>query len=311
MSNINKDIDIDIKLLSQFLSCQECEVIEKNNLTPYDNGEKIFPWTNEVLKFCYKKNLIGKRVISVNSGADHILHAALAGATYITGFDINRFCKHYCALKIAMIRTYGHDKFFDKFELLLQLICNYYSRYHFSSNGENLKRILDEVSKYLNDDVIKFWQFYINIVNEIPVVPPLANSMMGSSCKDLNAWSNKINYNLLKYNLGNCKINYIDAGVEHLSEKLSDTFDLMYLSNIFDVIACWNNNTIEKQEELLIDFSKFMNPGGVIYDYDSDEIDYRKSDAITKYYDIKEKQIYHPCSINTNSCDIVHIFKRK
>ena len=73
----------------------------------YASGDLIYPFTNENLFEYYNKNLENKRVISVTSSGDHILHAALGGAKEIIGFDINRFCKYYCALKIALIKTYN------------------------------------------------------------------------------------------------------------------------------------------------------------------------------------------------------------
>lgn len=85
-------INDDIILLRKFIeNLEKSQRLEKNDLTIYSSGDNIFPWTNEALREYYEKDLSDKKVLTVTSSGDHILHAALGGAKQITGFDINRF----------------------------------------------------------------------------------------------------------------------------------------------------------------------------------------------------------------------------
>ena len=112
--NHSSDIKTDLSLLKLFVKNKEPQILEHNDLTKFESGDLVYAWTTEYLSLYYEKNLIGKKVLSVTSSGDHILHSVLSGATDVTGFDINRFCKYYSALKIAMIKKYEYEEFFEK-----------------------------------------------------------------------------------------------------------------------------------------------------------------------------------------------------
>ena len=83
-----------------------------NDITRFESADEIYACTNEEL-FLYPNDET-KKVLSVTSGGDHILNAILNGATDICSFDINRFCKYYSDLKIAMIKKYPKEEFYTK-----------------------------------------------------------------------------------------------------------------------------------------------------------------------------------------------------
>lgn len=283
-NKVQKDIDIDLKLLENFLYDENIDVIEENDLTCFNNACSIYPYTNEYLRLYYDKNLNDKKVLSVTSSADHILHAALAGASSITGFDINRLCKYYASLKIAMIKKYNLEDFLDKISIVM--LMDHYTTYDSTLTHEdfikNINNIIFEVHKYLNEDVILFWEKVVEIVKQKKRVE---NLFMDTSYNDFefnNAWTEKENFNKLKYNLSNCEINFIDSNVNTVREKTNEKFDVIYLSNIIGRIY---DKEEKKTIELLSYLRKILNNNGVIYDYDwCDSCFKTKSKAISRQY---------------------------
>ncbi len=285
-NKVQKDIDIDLKLLENFLCGEGSDVIEENDLTNFDNACRIFAYTNEYLRLYYDRELNDKKVLSVTSGGDHILHAALAGAPNITGFDINRLCKYYVALKIAMIKKYNLEDFLDKIDIVM--LMDYHSLYFssFERKGfiKNMNNIISEVHKYLNEDVILFWEKVIDIVKQKEQVEDLFVNYSHNDFECNNAWTDKENFSKLKYNLSSCEIKFIDSNVNTVREKTSEKFDVIYLSNIIGRIY---DEEKPKTIELLSYLRKTLNNNGVIYDYDWHDASFKsKNKVITRQYKV-------------------------
>ena len=241
--------------------------IEDNKLTDYASGDLIYPFTNENLFEYYNKNLENKRVISVTSSGDHILHAALAGAKEIIGFDINRFCKYYCALKIAMIKTYNINEFES-------LIHDFVSGKVFIT-----KKILKDVKKYLTKNEIIFWNTYFEIISkkyDFNIFTSDGALLYNNDYLDIDDDS----YEVLQDRLSKCNITYIDSGIDKL-KQLKEKVDVIYLSNILAI-----TNNPEFNCNFLKEIECLLNQGAIIYEYCFEKVDWHLDDY--EKFDIKK-----------------------
>ena len=159
MSKINNDI----RLLEDFLIYNDIKdtslIDEENKLSNFQIAGKVYPFTNEYLKDYYEKDLIGKKVLSVTSSADHILHAIYAGANSVTAFDINRFCKYFSALKIAMLKKYDYNDFIKNINNFIAINPHI----NYEKNIDDFKKTLNDVSKNLTNNELDFFRKFIVI----------------------------------------------------------------------------------------------------------------------------------------------------
>ena len=246
----------DVQALEVFLNE---DLYELNGFNPED---EIYINTNEKLRDYYEPNLENKRVLSVTSSGDHILHAALAGSKDIVGFDLNRFCKYYAALKIAMIKTFSYEEFCHNMELVSSL--NYYKAnrlnceiFYESAIKEinEIESMLDKVSKYLTKEEYLFWKYCIRLyrnkkVNGYIFVP-------SSDGIDTCLYDDKVVYNKLSKKLMDCNISYVDSSIMDLN-KNNGVFNFMYISNILDYVAK------EEITQIINNLSSMLNKNGKI-----------------------------------------------
>lgn len=287
MATLAKDsfgIDVDINLLRQYLHCEKISGVEKNNITSFKVIQQGYLSTNEKLDLYYAKKLESKRVLSVTSSGDHILHAVLGGAKDITGFDINRVAKYFSALKIAMVKRYDHDEFVKKINYI------YFDGLTLKGLKEQIyfDNILKDVSNYLSMDENVFWHEFINILKDNKNGSPRLFYDCGSyyALEEHNAWASINSYLKLKENLQNCNITYIDSNVNNLVNKTDGKFDLIYLSNI---LGRMSDVRIGKEVKLLIYLRKLLNKNGVIYDYDWYPNLFSKSARLKLFYDVEHE----------------------
>lgn len=292
-------IKTDLMLLEKYLSIKQVPVIEKNKITRFKCADEVYPYTNEPLKLYYDKNLDNKRVLTVTSSSDHALHAVLAGAKDITCFDINRFCKYYAALKIAMIKKYDYEEYLDKMEDLIFWL----TKYEWAEDTSRIKDfafMLFDLSSYLKEDEKAFFQTFIRVANE----DGLKNRFLSLLFLDNdpfeminnNDYLTPHNYAKLKEELNNCNIKYVDSNVNKLCNKKIGKYDVIYLSNIL--------STLRKDDsKLLVYLRKLLNDNGIIYDCAWDVNDYVFSSKVKKYYDAN--------SINLKDGHVITTFFKK
>ncbi len=270
----------DLLLLEKYLSHGKLPFYEKNKITSFEIADKVFPFTNEPIDSYYNKDLKDKKVLSVTSSGDHLLHAALAGAKDITGFDVNRFCKYYSELKVAMIKTYDYEEFISKISFLVSYLDNY-DWIHDLPGLNNFEKIINEVKNYLIKDEFEFFNTFIKTGKTARITLPFFYDKPLNKSEDqmvYNAYLRKENYDLLKERLKSCNIKYLDSNLTDLNKKLDDKFDVIYLSNILSLV-------LKNKEKQVLSLRRLLNKNGVIYDCAlfGNEFDERK---IKRYYDL-------------------------
>ena len=267
---------VDIELLKEYIVNGSRKSIEKNDITRFESADEIYACTNEEL-FLYPSDK-AKKVLSVTSGGDHILNAILNGADKIVGFDINRFCKYYSALKIAMIKKYDHKDFFNNLEFV-----TIFDSYFRKSEETKFKRILNDVFPFLRKEEQIFWLTLSNLYNKKSL------SLFDAYSINLDVynvpWFSIDKYEELKHYLINnkCKIKYIDSNIDTLNEKIKGKFDAIYTSNILGRMDAVSN---DDKTKLLLDLGKLLKKGGAIYNYDFwCTKSYEPTDEFNKYFD--------------------------
>lgn len=162
LNYVDRIVTEDVILLKNFL-------LDKNDVFPivsdisiYKSVSKIFSSTNERIKNIKKHDLKNKKCLCVTSSGDQILHLIYEGASDITAFDINIFCKYFVNLKIAMVKAYN----FQDFRInIKKLIDNLEKTFDESSEYlQTLNKIITiDLKDYLDSDTIIFWKNYYRI----------------------------------------------------------------------------------------------------------------------------------------------------
>lgn len=217
----------------------------------------IYPFTSEnIAGYMKDLDLTDKKVITVTGSTDHILNAVLQGATEITTFDINPLTKPYMDLKISALKNLSYEDFI---KLLL-----------FESNMILDYRIISSLD--MSDESKIFWLEQLSKFNNN------GNELRNSSLFDLKyfnpyskLWQNlyleKNRYNLLKQQLKDAKITFINTSLKDL--KIDENFDYMFLSNISDYLnLMYNSDALRKYRDLLNEFQERVNTIYFAYLYD-------------------------------------------
>lgn len=217
----------------------------------------IYPFTSEnIAGYMKDLDLTDKKVITVTGSTDHILNAVLQGATEITTFDINPLTKPYMDLKISALKNLSYEDFI---KLLL-----------FESNMILDYRIISSLD--MSDESKIFWLEQLSKFNNN------GNELRNSSLFNLKyfnpyskLWQNlyleKNRYNLLKQQLKDAKITFINASLKDL--KIDENFDYMFLSNISDYLnLMYNSDALRKYRDLLNEFQERINTIYFAYLYD-------------------------------------------
>lgn len=245
----------DIDKLKLFLDSKYHDKKE-SSITDFCDAEIVFKWTNEDMKLYPKEILEGKKVLTITSSADHALDAILKGAKEIDSIDINIFCKYYSALKIAMIKKYDYDEFFDKIDFFVENI---------SINKTPKFKVLDDISINLTKEELEFWNVYLNEKDSIFF--PFFNRINEKG----NLYSDKNEYNKLKDKILDVKITYYDGDIISIDEILPDKiYDCMYLSNVLErVNCCYSDDKINANNRNLLikKLVSHLSDGGIIYNY--------------------------------------------
>jgi len=217
----------------------------------------IYPFTSEnIAGYMKDLDLTGKKVITVTGSTDHILNSILQGATEITTFDINPLTKPYMDLKISALKNLSYEDFIKLllFESNMNLDYSIISSLDMSSESKIFW--LEELSKFNNNG--------IKLRNS-----SLFNTKYFNPYSKLwqNLYLEKSKYNLLKQQLKDANITFINASLKDL--RIEDNFDYMFLSNISDYLSLmYNSDELRKYRDLLIEFQKRVNTIYFAYLYD-------------------------------------------
>ena len=182
----------------------------------FQDKSSVYLFTNEnIAEYMAPLNLSGARVLTVAASGDHAFEAYLRGASHVDTFDINSYQKNILELKTHMIRNldYGafRDFFFsDRNFFRYSIIC----------------RLRDDFSRDLRNFLSKYYKTYDRSMFK-SFSRVYMSGMSYLTCEDV--------YRQLARRLPS-QINFQHCDIYHLSERFSDCYDLILLSNIFDYL---------------------------------------------------------------------------
>lgn len=217
----------------------------------------IYPFTSEnIAGYMKDLNLTGKKVITVTGSTDHILNAILQGATEITTFDINPLTKPYMDLKISALKNLSYEDFIKLLLFESNMNLDYSIISSLDMSDESKMFWLEQLSKYNNSGIELRNSSLFNTKYFNP------NSKLWQ-----NLYLEKNKYNLLKQQIKDANITYINTSLKDL--KVDEHFDYMFLSNISDYLSLmYSCDILKKYRDLLIEFQKRIDIIYFAYLYD-------------------------------------------
>lgn len=217
----------------------------------------IYPFTSEnIAGYMKDLNLTGKKVITVTGSTDHILNAILQGATEITTFDINPLTKPYMDLKISALKNLSYEDFIKLLLFESNMNLDYSIISSLDMSDESKMFWLEQLSKYNNSGIELRNSSLFNTKYFNP------NSKLWQ-----NLYLEKNKYNLLKQQLKDTNITFINTSIKDL--KVDEHFDYMFLSNISDYLSLmYDSDTLKQYRDLLIEFQKKIDIIYFAYLYD-------------------------------------------
>lgn len=221
--NLQKDIEIAFSLLYNSHSVDDF---------------KLYPWSNErINKYYNYYDQEHKNVLCITASGDHALYAINGGAKKIDCVDINPLCKYYLELKKSLILAYNEDDFFNHYCKIIKILTT--------------KINLNDIKPYMDENAFVFW-------NEI------INSRIFKKNKRLfreDGLPIKFNmdYNNLKRNLSNAQITYYDDDIKDYLLNTSESYDVIFLSNVNE----WQKNY---KDYILSKSLEKLNDNGLIYE---------------------------------------------
>lgn len=217
----------------------------------------IYPFTSEnIAGYMKDLDLTSKKVITVTGSTDHILNAILQGATKITTFDINPLTKPYMDLKISALKNLSYEDFIKLLLFESNMNLDYSIISSLDMSDESKMFWLEQLSKYNNSGIELRNSSLFNTKYFNP------NSKLWQ-----NLYLEKNKYNLLKQQLKDTNITFINTSIKDL--KVDEHFDYMFLSNISDYLSLmYDSDTLKQYRDLLIEFQKKIDIIYFAYLYD-------------------------------------------
>ena len=216
----------------------------------------IYPFTTEnIAGYMKDLDLTGKKIITVTASSDHIINAILKGARNITTFDISPKTKYYMDLKLGSIEKLSFKEFLEIF-----LYGNKNITRKFIKDLD-----IEKESKY-------FWisnlGYYLDNWCALKESSLFNNKYFNPSSKFFeNLYLDESSYEIVRKNIHNTKIKYINTNLKDL--EIEEEFDYMFLSNISDYLdKIFDNNYLESYHELLLKFLKNVKQIYFAYLYD-------------------------------------------
>lgn len=246
------------------------ELIE--NYIKYHNAfsNRVYSYTNENIK-SYLNNFDFNNknsALSVLSSGDQVFNLIHNGITSIDAFDSNYLTEFYSlGIKKAMILKYDYKDFLHKY---LDLLLGYYSIYKESIFIEKLLPYMDSRYAMFWNELVKFnYDLQSNNSDKRLLISDIVTKrfIMKDRIKLYNNYlfSNE-DYEILKDNLLNSKINFSCLDILDISNKFNNKYDFILLSNIFDYLDSrfkfgWNYSCLKEEINKM---NSILNNDGVI-----------------------------------------------
>ena len=266
--------------------------------------------TENIKDFLSCFDLNEKRVLTVAGSGDQLLNAYALGATLVDTFDINPLAKCGVDLKVSALKCLSYEEFIHFF----------FSNFpEFFSEGLYAKiyPLLDQDTKVLFDTFFQKFGVKDSIKKLYYQMSPSLKKM-----KQMNLYLEEYYYYVLKENLKNKGVNFIESPIQDLRANIPTSYDMMLFSNISDSInSIYTDDALKNYLRLIHSLTKKLNKDGVIetgyiygnYPSVKSRSDFTIDSKREKYFMIDEfsKMAVNPYTDHSSLDHIIYYTKKK
>lgn len=201
----------------------------------FGRASALYAFTTEKLGGYYPAlDLKNRSVLTVCGSGDHIINAALFGASKIVGFDINPLALHWAELKVAALKTLDLTEF-KQFFLRESINDSGLNQYALNQKG------FIKIAYNLSENTFKFFRDLLSVFDNNGVA--FRNSAFFNIRYDNNKvkiasnpyLESESNYDKTRENLAQAKIDYLCSSAQDINSKIDDKlFEIIILSNLCD-----------------------------------------------------------------------------
>ena len=211
---------------------------------------KIYMHTTENIKeFIRCFDLEDKNIFTVAGSGDQVLNAFACGARSVDIFDINPLAKCGVDLKISAARALTYEEFINFF---------------FSEFSEYL---YGQIYPYLESDTKLLFDTLFNKVGIKRTLKGLYYQVKPTKerMQTMNLYLDEYYFYLLKNNLKDKKVGFIEENITNVDKRLNRKYDMMMFSNISDSLnLIYGDDSLKCFKELIDSLIQYLNIYGVI-----------------------------------------------
>jgi SAM-dependent methyltransferase len=245
----NKEIKLKQPGISEIDRC--LSIIRDDNCERYAEHSAAYTWITENMNIFRAVQPQDKKVLAVCAGGgDSSLFFRAAGAQSVDAFDVSLFPKYAAELKYAALRRFNREQFL-KFYRIDDFDFAQESGQLFAPSGyRKLRNDLSADARHLFDKCAKSSDLCSKILSPFGKYRLEENEYLQDSD----------GYEILRRAAMDGNPNFIWSDLNELPHHLSDSYDIIYLSNIHALMC---HDTKRKVAELRA-LKRHLNPGGII-----------------------------------------------
>lgn len=215
---------------------------------------KIYMHTTENIKdFIRCFDLKDKDVFTVAGSGDQALNAYACGAKSVDIFDINPLTKCSVDLKVSGAKALTYEEF-------IYFFFSEFSEYFSEHLYERIYPYLESDTKILFDTLFNKVGVKKTLKGLYYQLNPTLEKM-----KRMNLYLDEYYYYLLKNNLKDKKVGFIEESITDIDKRLNKKYDMMMFSNISDSLnIIYGENSLEFFKELITSLIEYLNSYGII-----------------------------------------------
>lgn len=212
----------------------------------------LYPFTTENLSgYVSKLNVKNKDVLTVTGSSDQMFNLIFFGAKSVSNFDLNRNTYYLSNLKLAALKCLSYNEFLNFFsgsedsniDVLFQKRINDNNNVFDYNTYLRVRKNMDPISACYFDFM---YSYYNN--NGVDLYRNLCvNANIHSAIINNDYLKNEDNYNKTKELIDNTTIKYYQKDLLNL-HSLSEQYDVILLSNIYDYLTSDWNGIISAEE---------------------------------------------------------------
>ena len=215
---------------------------------------KIYMHTTENIKdFIRCFDLKDKDVFTIAGSGDQALNAYSYGAKSVDIFDINPLTKCSVDLKVSGAKALTYEEF-------IHFFFSEFSEYFSEHLYERIYPYLENDTKILFDTLFNKVGVKKTLKGLYYQINPTLEKM-----KKMNLYLDEYYYYLLKNNLKDKKVEFIEESITDIDKRLNKKYDMMMFSNISDSLnSIYGINHLQCFKELITSLIEYLNLYGTI-----------------------------------------------